>query len=195
MRRELIIVATLLAIVGVACGGSKSAAPSVPRPEQTEAPAVTPTSTPPLESPERPEPPLVTLDIAGNEQIAGLGSYCWRYENGAPFCADWFDIPTAQEALSAESPLIASLRLPVERPVTESQLNVYPVTVDDQVDREARGLRWWRPKSGAREQFTLALESETIVELSLEPGLYVLSLFARWQGYGSASYGFLVEVR
>ena len=43
--------------------------------------------------------------------------------------------------------------------------------------------------------FNTLLERETIVGLSLEPGLYVLSLFARWQGRGSAGYGFLVEVR
>ncbi len=79
--------------------------------------------------------------------------------------------------------------------MTESQLNVYPVTVDDQLDSEARGLRWWRPEGEAREQSMLTLEGETIVELSLEPGLYVLSLFARWQGRGDAAYGFLVEVR
>ncbi len=138
---------------------------------------------------------MATLAIAGTEQIAGLGSYCWRYEDGRPLCADTIGIPTAQDVLPAGSPFTARLRLPVERPVTESQLNVYPVTVDDQLDSEARGLRWWRPKGKARGPFTLTLEGETIVELSLEPGLYVLSLFVRWQGWGDAAYGFLVEVR
>lgn len=39
------------------------------------------------------------------------------------------------------------------------------------------------------------LEGEAIVELSPEPGLYVLSLFVSWQRGGDTSYGFLVEVR
>ena len=143
----------------------------------------------------RPEPPLATLVIAGKEQTAGLGSYCWRYEDGRPLCTSSIGIPTAQDALPADSPFTARLRLPFERPVTESQLTVYSVTVDDQLDSVARGSRWWRSKGEASEPFTLTLEGETIVELSLEPGLYVLSLFARWQGHGDAAYGFLVEVR
>ena len=48
---------------------------------------------------------------------------------------------------------------------------------------------------GGAETITLASDSENIIDLSLEPGTYVLSLFARWQGYGDATYGFLVEVR
>ena len=143
----------------------------------------------------RPEPPLATLVIAGKEQTAGLGSYCWRYEDGRPLCTSSIGIPTAQDALPADSPFTARLRLPFERPVTESQLTVYPVTVDDQLDSVARGSRWWRSKGEASEPFTLTLEGETIVELSLKLGLYVLSLFASWQGHGDAAYGFLVEVR
>lgn len=206
MRRELIVGVALLAALGTACGGSKSAPPSIPASELAGAPAATqtltpkptatliptpkpsstPTPTPSLTSSGRPEPPLATLVIVGKEQIAGLGSYCWRYEDGRPLCASSIGIPTAQDALPADSPFTARLRLPVERPVTESQLTVYPVTVDDQLDFEARGLRWWRPDHEMGEEFTLTLEGETIVELSL---------FARWKGHGDAAYGFLVEVQ
>ena len=186
MRRALIITGvTLLAALGAACGSSETAPGLV-----GDKAAI---STP--ESAGRAEPGLATLVIAGNEQIAGLGSYCWRYEDGRPLCTSSIGIPTAQDALPAGSPFTARLRLPVERPVTESQLTVYRVTVDDQLDSVARGLRWWRPKGETREPLTLTLEGETTVELSLEPGLYVLSLFARWQGHGDAAYGFLVEVR
>ena len=129
-------------------------------------PSSTPTPTPSMSS----RPPLVTLVIAGKEQIAGLGSYCWTYEYGRGLCVDKFGIPTAREALPADSPFTARLRLPIEWPVAESQLSVYPLTVDDQLDSEAGGLRWWSPKGEAREQFTLTLKGETIVELSLEHG-------------------------
>jgi len=195
MRYELIIGVILLAASGAACGVIKSAPTPIPASELTRILTATPTPTPSLTPSGGSAPPLATLVIAGKEQIAGLGSFCWRKENGAPFCSDTIGIPTAQEALPADSPFAARLRLVVEPPVTESQLSVRPVTVDDQVDSEARGLRWWRPKGEVREQFTLTLEDESIVELSLEPGLYVLSLFVRWQGWGDASYGFLVEVQ
>ncbi|MFQ5934406.1 MAG: hypothetical protein ACE5KI_07165, partial [Dehalococcoidia bacterium] len=149
----------------------------------------TPTPTPSLTLSGRSGPPLVTLMIAGKEQISGLGTDCWTD------CVDTFGIPTAREALPADSPLTARLRPPVEQPVAESLLSVYPVTVDDHLGLDAQGLRWWSPKGEAKVQFTLTLEGETIVELSLEPGLYLLWLHAGWQGRGDAHYGFLVEVQ
>ncbi|MCE8428072.1 MAG: hypothetical protein J5U19_06780 [Candidatus Methanoperedens sp.] len=40
----------------------------------------------------------------------------------------------------------------------------------------------------------LPLEREQDIELSLEPGLYVLKTDARWKEKGNLSYGFLLEV-
>ena len=191
MRRALIVTGvTLLAALGAACGSSETA------PGLVEEKAAI--STP--ESAGRAEPGLATLVISGNEQIAGLGSYCWRHEDGSPLCLDTIGIPTVREALSAGSPFTALLRLPDEQPVTESLLYALPVTLDDQLDSEARGLRWWRPDHDAGERFTLPVEHEAVVELSLEPGLYVLSLsarfdFPRFRGRGDAAFGFLVDVR
>jgi hypothetical protein len=140
------------------------------------------------------EPPPAILKIDGKEQISGVGSYCWT-ETWNALCADMIGIPTAQEPLIASSPFTAHLRLPLQEPPYELQLDVIRVNDEDQINLSARGWRWWDIRDTQRKNFTLTLESEQDIELSLEPGLYVLSIGAWWTEKGSASYGFLVEVR
>ena len=176
MRRGLIVITVLLATLGVACDS-------------------TPTSTAPTPIPSYPAPPLAILMVGEAEQIAGQGSYCWRDPKGRPLCMDMIGIATAQEALLTESPFEAHLRVPIEQPLTELLLDVIPVTDEDEFDSNAKGSRWWRPKGENQERFPLASERDVIVDLSLEPGLFVLKLSAWVQERGSASYGFLVEVR
>lgn len=207
MRREFVIGVTLLAAFCAACSGLGSERPSISATESAGVQAQTPSPTssersrpsltpiPPDSAAELSAPPSARLVIEGEEQISGQGSYCWRDERGAPLCADRIGIPTAQEPLAAQSPFTARFNLFISQPVTESQLRVFPVTPDEQFDSEALGWRWWRPKFDAREEFTLTPGDAISIELSLEPGLYVLSLFVRVQGVGDAGYGFLVEVR
>ncbi len=40
----------------------------------------------------------------------------------------------------------------------------------------------------------MPLERESVINLSLEPGLYVMNVFVKWEGKGDVSYGFLVKV-
>lgn len=145
-----------------------------------------------LISQEEIEPPPAILEIDGKEQISGIGSYCWSGTWKA-LCADMIGIPTAQEPLIAGPTFTAHLRLPLQEPPYELQFNVVQVTEKDELTFDGRGWRWWRTNEGGR--FTLPLEREQDIELSLEPGLYVLSIYAWWKEEGSASYGFLVEVR
>ena len=56
----------------------------------------------------------------------------------------------------------------------------------------ADGQRWWPFPQG--ENVPLALETQPKTELKLDPGLYVLNLFARWEKRGDVAYGFLIEV-
>jgi hypothetical protein len=178
MRRKLIVVVILLAVVGAACGDSEAA----PAPEPVSDPS--------------PEPPLATLTVGNSEQIAaGQGSFCWRHSDGRPFCKDTFATPTAVEPIITESPFAAHLLVPIQQSLTELLLEVKPVTDENLLDSTVKGWQWWRPDFEDRQKFSLSLECETVVDLSLEPGLYVLSLFARVQDMGSASYGFLVEVQ
>ena len=138
------------------------------------------------------EPPPAILKIDGKEQISGISSYCWSGTWKA-LCADMIGIPTAQEPLIASQTFTAHLLLPLQEPPYELQFNIVQVTEKDKLTFNGRGWRWWRTNEGGR--FTLPLEREPDIELSLEPGLYVLSIYAWWKEEGSASYGFLVEVQ
>jgi len=85
------------------------------------------------------------------------------------------------------------LRLPIQEPPYDLRLNAVRVKDEDELNFSARGWHWWKERE--EKLFTLHLEREQDIELSLEPGLYVLSIGAWWKDKGSASYGFLVEVR
>ncbi|NJD54399.1 MAG: hypothetical protein FIB07_16240 [Candidatus Methanoperedens sp.] len=139
------------------------------------------------------EPPPAILSIYGKNQISGIGSYCWK-ETLRALCVDMIGIPTAQEPLIASSPFTASLRLPLQEPPSELQLSIIQVTEQDELNLSAHGWRWWSTWNLQGKRLTLPLEREQDIGLSLEPGLYVLNIEA-WLDKGSASYGFLVEVR
>lgn len=147
-----------------------------------------------LISQEEIEPPPAILKIDGKEQISGIGSYCWRGTWNA-LCIDMTGPTTVQEPLIASSPFTANLTLPLQEPPYELRLNVFRVKDEDEFNLSARGGRWWNIGGLQGEHFNLSLEQEQDIELSLEPGLYVLSVGAWWKEKGSASYGFLVEVR
>jgi IPT/TIG domain len=140
------------------------------------------------------EPPPATLKIDGKEQISGIGSYCWSGTWKA-LCADMVGIPTAQEPLIASPTFTAHLRLPLQDPPYELRLDVIRVKYEDELNLSARSWRWWDTRDVQRKNFILPFEPEQDIELSLEPGLYVLSIGAWWKEKGSASYGFLVKVQ
>jgi inhibitor of cysteine peptidase len=150
----------------------------------------------PGESPEV-KPPPAMLTIMGQEQFSGIGSYCWAAPEGAEpsvaICADLIGIPTAEGPLAASSPFTASFQLEPEETPDELILDVIPVTAEDEMESWADGSRSWPYLPG--ERYTLSLEREPVIELSLEPGLYVLSLFGRWDALGYVDYGFLVDVQ
>jgi hypothetical protein len=143
------------------------------------------------------EPPPAILEIGGQEQISGIGTYCWtqpqKEGNSVAVCADMVGISTAEEPLVAGSPFTATFRLIPEEMPDELLLEVIPVTDKDEFEEWPAGSRGWPFQEG--ERHSLNLEREPSIELSLEPGLYVLNLFGRWQVWGDASYGFLVEVQ
>jgi hypothetical protein len=138
------------------------------------------------------KPPPAILTIGGQEQMSGIGTYCWTGAD-VSICADMVGIPTAEGSLAAGSPFTATFRLEPEETPEELVLTVIPVTAEDEMERWADGSRSWPYRPG--ETYTLPLEREPSVELSLEPGLYVLNLQGWWDAWGDASYGFLVEVQ
>jgi hypothetical protein len=143
------------------------------------------------------EPPPAVLAIAGREQVSGIGTYCWSAptgeDTGTAVCADMAGIPTVPEPLVVRAPFTATFRLAPEEMPDELALSVIPVTAEDELQEWPAGRRGWAFKEG--ERHSLPLEREPALELEPAPGLYVLNLAGRWQAWGDASYGFLVEVQ
>jgi hypothetical protein len=135
-------------------------------------------------------PPPALLEIDGNEQIAGIGDSCWKGEE----CADTFSIITPAEPLLTRSPFTAHLRLPLQESPEELGFSAIRVTDDDALRNEAvNDFRAWRyGLQGMNIQ--VPLERESDINLSLEPGLYVLNVFVKWEDKGDVFYGFLVQV-
>jgi hypothetical protein len=155
----------------------------------------TTTERPEVAGPRSIEPPLAVLVIDGEKQVAGVGSYCWSEPQGgnetAAVCADMVGIPTVEKPLPVGSSFDARLELPLDEAPETLNMEVIGVTDADIVETRD-GLYWWRPKAGEHHELPLAAPHTFL--LDLEPGRYVLSVFARWPNRGDVNYGFLVEV-
>jgi len=139
------------------------------------------------------EPPAARLRIGGEEQISGISSYCWTDPSaGIALCRDKVGIPTSPEPIVVDGPVVARFINPLTTPPDILALSIIPVVPEDKMSTEFDGMNWWPPNP--IDQFDLPLKSPHEIELSLDPGLYVLNVFAQWQEIGDVSYGFLVEV-
>lgn len=140
-------------------------------------------------------PPPAILKINGNEQTSGIGSNCWREENETYFvCSDMIGFITPTEPLLTGSPFTAHLRFTLQKPPEEAGLSATRATDDDELKVAAYGTKAWRLTGNYSKKYKLPSESESEINLSLEPGLYVLTVDATWKDKGSATYGFLVKV-
>ena len=80
------------------------------------------------------DPPPAILEINGNEQTSGIGSYCWKVENETySICADTIGIITPAEPLLTRSPFTAHLTLPLQEPPEELGFSATRVTDDDEL--------------------------------------------------------------
>ena len=139
------------------------------------------------------EPPAAILQIGESEQVSGISSYCWTIPGEeAGICADGIGYATSPDPLVVESPFVARFINPLSTPLDSLVLSVKPLELEDKLPEEIGEMYWWRPNS--EDQITEHLSPPHEVELSLEPGLYLLNFFAKWQELGDVSYGFLVEV-
>ncbi|CAG0992873.1 hypothetical protein METP2_02726 [Methanosarcinales archaeon] len=147
------------------------------------------------------KPPPALLKVDGNEQISGIGSYCWDEADkvlgitmsSTSVCADYEGIHTPVEPLRSSSPFAAHLSLPLNEPPQELQLKVIQVTDEDEIIRSFANDRAWHIKEGNYSNLTPERESD--INLSLLPGLYVIEVYPRWKEKGSVTYGFLVNVQ
>ena len=141
------------------------------------------------------EPPPAVLKIGGNEQTSGIGSYCWKE---AGVCADMIGTITPKEPLPASSHFTAHFSLPLQEPPQELHFSVIPVTDYDEIKGVHSSRAWLIKEERIKEGIStlpLLLEREQDINLSLEPGQYVLSMFTRWKEKGDVTYGFLIEVQ
>lgn len=138
------------------------------------------------------EPPPALLEIGGKEQSAGIGDRCWKVENETfSICGDTFSIITPANPLLTGSPFKAHLTLPLQE--TPDELGFSVISVTDADAQAVNDFRSWSYElQGTEIQVPSGRESD--IDLSLEPGLYVFKVFARWEGKGDVTYGFLVKV-
>ena len=142
------------------------------------------------------DPPPAILKIDGDEQTSGIGTNCWKEEvnQTSYLCADYAGIITPTEPLLSRSPFTAHLRLPLQEPPKEVSFIATQVMDDNELKSEANGARVWRFEWTEGNWHELPSERESDINLSLEPGLYVLNVFVKWEGQGDVLYGFLVQV-
>ena len=140
-------------------------------------------------------PPPAILKINGNEQTSGIGSNCWKVENETySICTDTIGTITPAEPLITLSPFTAHLTLPIYEPPEELGFSATRVTDDDELKEAINDVRAWRFEWDMGNWYKLPSEREPGINLSLEPGLYVLNVGAKWKDIGSVTYGFLVQV-
>jgi hypothetical protein len=164
-----------------------------PAASATPSPAAPPTIVP---LPGDGQPPPGTLIVAGQEQIAGIGSYCWPTEMAGGqvvgLCADKLGIITPLEPLLVPAgPFTARFRLPLDQAPSVLSLNLMPAAGEPSQFPED-GTQAWEPKFDDQRDVPLALEPAIVLDLA--PGLHVLALFVQWEGVGDVLYGFLVQV-
>ena len=142
-------------------------------------------------------PPAAILIAGEQEQVAGVGTSTWTLEKKGQeqttVHGDAFALVTPAEALAVPASFTAILRLPI--PATPSTLWYALKPVTDDISRSSsQGATSWQV---AFEQpgTSLDLKPEQEISLSLEPGQYLLEVYASWQELGSADYGFFLEVQ
>jgi hypothetical protein len=142
-------------------------------------------------------PPPAELRTAQGEQVAAVGSTCWTQElvDGAPVesCLESPGILTPQTFLPVDVQFNGRLRLPLPIPPAGVSIFLMPVTPADVMEPPADGMILWPYREG--DAIPLSTENEQELQLELSPGLNVLYVNARWDGLGTAGFGFLLEAR
>lgn len=140
-------------------------------------------------------PPLARLGSGEKMQLARRGSFCWNQG-----CADGPVISTSATPLIVGSTGIAHLYLPLQEPPDGLSLSAMLLSSPGVLRYDSLhgdSAEWSYEKQGREllELGALSLKREQDIKLSLEPGYYVLTIFAAWQDHGDVKYGFLIEVR
>lgn len=157
-------------------------------------PAATPTI--PLPS----SPPPASLEINGQAQTSGVGSYCWitktQGDQQATTCVDKTGVPTPAQALliDPDAGIKAHLRLALYQPPDELIVSMMPVNLEQQFPGSSdQPYLFWSFKTGSAMGLPLARDNDFDLPLR-DPGLYVIQISVRWKTFGDVLYGFLVQI-
>ncbi len=165
------------------------------------------------EKPAYPAPPSPTQDLSGfyghtpsaailivgeQKQVAGVGTYTWtldkKGQEQTSVHADVFALITPVEPLSVPASFTATLRLPI--PTAPSELWYALKPVNDSINRmmSSPDMTSWQV-TFEQPGTSLDLRPEQELSLSVEPGQYLLKIYADWSELGSVDYGFFLEVQ
>ena len=186
-----------VALFCISCGSAESPPDIDSPPTDDESP--TPTSDEGLgTTPDSGSPPPATLTIDGQSQTSAVGTFCWTMSDGVAMCADMIGHPTPIQPLSVPSPFSAELSTVIPEPPDSLSMTVFPVQLGQEIMvSEEEQWFWWNPDDGQRRTLPIGSPGRATseFELTLEPGLYALSMFVAWPERGDVNYGFLIEVQ
>jgi len=160
-------------------------------------------STPDALAPYYGSPSPVKIALDGKTYISEIGTYSWISEVSpdgitAITHVDAFAIITPVEPIPLTSNTSFTLKLPIPIDPTKLWYALFKVSKKDLASQDAAsGAFRWNPNCKIQtcyEQTELSLLSEQDINLSLEPGFYVLEVHAGWRGM-QADYGFLLRVQ
>lgn len=174
--------ATALAAATTTPGGATATWPApsaTPQPLPSETPASWRNGAPPAR--------LVVPGVG--EQVAGVAEHCWLPMG---LCIEHGGVPTQADPLPLPRSFVARLlHAPAQQPVVH-RLSILRATDLAEVG-DWDGLRWWDFAFVERD-YDLLLQREQDIQVSREPGLYVLQVYVVWENLGDVNYGFLVEL-
>jgi hypothetical protein len=143
-------------------------------------------------------PPAASLIVGEQEQVAAVGTSTWTLEKKGQeqtsVHGDAFALVTPAKPLSVPASFTATLRLPIPTAPSVFWYALKPVNNNINRTTSSPGMTSWQvpfEQAGS----SLDLKSEQELSLSLEPGQYLLEVYAEWPELGSADYGFFLEVQ
>ncbi len=143
-------------------------------------------------------PPAAILTVAEQEQVAAVGTSTWtlekRGQEQTSVHGDAFALVTPANPLPVPAAFTATLRLPI--PTAPSILWYALMPVTDNINRTTSSpdMTNWRV-AFLQLGTSLDLQPEQVISFSLEPGQYLLEVYAEWPELGNADYGFFLEVQ
>ncbi len=142
-------------------------------------------------------PPAAIL-IVGEQQVAAVGTSTWTLEKKGQeqtsVHGDAFALVTPANPLPVPASFTATLRLPIPTAPSILWYALKPVTDNINQTTSSADMTSWQV-AFYQPGTSLDLKPEQEISLSLEPGQYLLEVYAEWPELGNADYGFFLEVQ